>query len=65
MSVVGGLARVCADIRKGEAGEVMVNIFGGPTAFPARSYEPDEEFNEGDRVVVLEEQGRTLYVAKL
>lgn len=65
MNLTGTTARVCANIPKGEEGEVMVSIFGGPQAFPARAYEEDGEFKEGDRVVVLEEQGRTLYVAKV
>jgi hypothetical protein len=65
MSLVGTTARVCAAIAKGEEGEVMIPIAGGSQAFPARAYEYDGEFEEGERVLILEEAGRTLYVAKI
>lgn len=61
--LTGEVARVSAAIELTETGEVMVSLQGGTQAFPARSYDKDQVFEEGDRVVVLEQVGRTLYVA--
>lgn len=65
MSLVGEEGRVCAPIRDGEEGEVMVALNGGSQAFPARAYDADTVFAEGERVLVLEEAGRVLYVGKI
>jgi membrane protein implicated in regulation of membrane protease activity len=63
MSLDGEVARVSATIKPNEEGEVMVQIQGGTQAFPARSYDPKAEFAKGERVVVLEQAGRVLYVS--
>ena len=63
MNLDGEVVRVCAAIKPNEQGEVMVPLQGGSQAFPARSYDPKAEFGEGERVVVLEQVGRVLYVS--
>lgn len=65
MSLVGEAARVCVPIQDGEEGEVMVSILGGSQPFPARSYDKAAVFEEGERVIILEEAGRVLYVGAL
>jgi hypothetical protein len=65
MSLVGEAARVSAAVRKDEEGEVMVSLAGGTQAYPARAYDPNTEFVAGERVLVLEEAGRVLYIGKL
>jgi hypothetical protein len=63
MNLDGEVVRVSAAIKPNEEGEVMVPLQGGSQAFPARSYDPKAEFAEGERVVVLEQAGRVLYVS--
>lgn len=62
MTLVGQTVRVTAAIRNGEEGEVMGALLGGSQAFPARAYDPEEEFQDGERVLVVEVIGRTVYV---
>ncbi len=54
-----------ATIKPNEEGEVVVPLQGGTQAFRARSYDPAAEFAAGERVVVLEQAGRVLYVSAM
>ncbi len=63
MNLDGEVARVSTAIKPNEEGEVIVPLQGGSQAFPARSYDPKAEFAAGERVVVLEQAGRVLYVS--
>jgi hypothetical protein len=43
----------------------MLSLASGSRPYAARAYDEGDEFEEGDRVIVLEEAGRVVYVAEL
>lgn len=63
-SVIGRTGRVTGTIETGQIGEVMIGIRGGTEAYFAHPYLPDEKFQVGQLVVVVEyAEPRIVYVS--
>ncbi|SEE01519.1 hypothetical protein SAMN04489740_0486 [Arthrobacter alpinus] len=65
-SLTGKIGRVTGAVGPDTLGEVMLEIRGGTTAYPARPYDGSSVYPMGERVLVMYlEPPQTVYVASL